>query len=151
VAQHPRTGEAPKSPNVYLAIKRTELVLRITSDATSISTPDTELKEQALLVGDLDYGQGTWHDFVFHVVWSYEGQDGLIEAWHKRADHTGYRKVLEKLGPNMHNDVLEGYVKWGIYKPAWRTGPTAPTVRIDMHDEIRVGQSFGAVEPGCSR
>ncbi len=147
----PDTNEAAKSPNLFLAIKRTEFVLRITSDATAISTPATELKEQASLVGDLHYDVGTWHDFVFHVVWSYQGQDGLIEAWHKRADQTGYRKVLEKIGPNMHNDVAKGYVKWGIYKPQWRTGPTAPSVRVDMHDEIRVGQSFGAVEPGCPR
>ena len=147
----PDIGEAAKSPNLFLAIKRTEFVLRITSDATAISTPATELKEQALLIGDLHYDQGTWHDFVFHVLWSYQGQDGLIEAWHKRADQTGYHKVLEKIGPNMHNDVAKGYVKWGIYKPAWRDGATAPPVRIDMHDEIRVGQSFGAVEPGCTR
>ena len=147
----PDTNEAAKSPNLFLAIKRTEFVLRITSDATPISTPATELKEQALLVPDLHYDQGTWHDFVFHVVWSYQGADGLIEAWHKRADQTGYNKVLEKTGPNMHNDTLRGYVKWGIYKPAWRDGPTAPPVRVDMHDEIRVGESFGAVEPGCAR
>lgn len=147
----PDTNEAAKSPNLFLAIKRHEFVLRITSDATAISTSTSELKEQALLVGDLDYTQSTWHDFVFHVVWSYQGTDGLIEAWHKRADQTGYRKLLEKTGPNMHNDVAKGYVKWGIYKPQWRTGPTVPSVRVDMHDEIRVGQSFGAVEPGCPR
>ena len=145
-------GEASKSPNLFLAIKRDELVLRITSDANPVSTPDSPLKEQALLVDGLDYGQATWHDFVFHVVWSYEGAtEGLIEAWHKTADQTGYRKVLEKVGPNMHNDELDGYVKWGIYKPAWRTGPTAPGERIVMHDEVRVGQSFGAVEPACPR
>ena len=148
----PDSGEAPKSPNLFLGIKRTEFVLRITSDATEISTADSVLKEQALLVGGLDYTQSTWHDFVFHVVWSYEGtSEGLIEAWHKTADETGYRKVLAKVGPNMHNDDLDGYVKWGIYKPAWRTGPTAPSARVVMHDEIRVGQSFGAVEPACPR
>jgi hypothetical protein len=148
----PDSGEAPKSPNLFLGIKRTEFVLRITSDATEISTADSVLKEQALLVGGLDYTQSTWHDFVFHVVWSYEGTTGgLIEAWHKTADETGYRKVLAKVGPNMHNDDLDGYVKWGIYKPAWRTGPTAPSARVVMHDEIRVGQSFGAVEPACPR
>lgn len=148
----PDAGEAPKSPNLFLGIKRTEFVLRITSDAGEISTADSVLKEQALLVGGLDYTQSTWHDFVFHVVWSYQGaSDGLIEAWHRTSDEIGYRKVLEKLGPNMHNDDLDGYVKWGIYKPAWRTGPTAPSARIVMHDEIRVGASFGAVEPACPR
>ncbi len=147
----PDSGEPPKSPNMFLGIKRDELILRITSDATEISTADSPLKEQALLVDGLDYTTGTWHDFVFHVVWSYQGFDGLIEAWHKQADETGYRKVLEKVGPNMHNDDLAGYVKWGIYKPAWRNGPTAPSVRVVGHDEIRVGTSFGAVEPACPR
>lgn len=147
----PDSGEPPKSPNMFLGIKRDEFVLRITSDASAISTADSPLKEQALLVDGLDTTRGTWHDFVFHVVWSYEGFDGLIEAWHREADAAGYRKVLEKVGPNMHNDDLAGYLKWGIYKPAWRNGPTAPSVRIVMHDEIRAGASFGAVEPACPR
>jgi len=52
---------------------------------------------------------------------------------------------------DQHNDDAAGYIKWGINKPAWLDGPTAPTVRVVMHDEIRVGESFGAVEPGCVR
>lgn len=142
-------GETSKSPNLFLAIKRDEFVLRITSDANAVSSASSPLKEQALLVDGLDLAQATWHDFVFRVVWSYQGTNGVIEAWHKTAEQTGYRKVLEKMGPNMHNDTLKGYVKWGIYKPSWRTGPTAPSARIVMHDEIRVGTSFGAVEPAC--
>jgi hypothetical protein len=142
-------GEAAKSPNLFLAIKRDEFVLRITSDANPVSTSTSPLKEQALLVDGLDFTQATWHDFVFHVVWSYQGTAGLVEVWHKTASATGYRKVLEKVGPNMHNDTLKGYVKWGIYKPSWRTGPTAATARIVMHDEVRVGKSFGIVEPAC--
>ncbi|HEU5054949.1 MAG TPA: polysaccharide lyase [Kofleriaceae bacterium] len=144
-------GEGSKSPNLFLAIKRDEFVLRITSDANPVSTADSPLKEQALLVDGLQLAQGTWHDFVFHVVWSYQGFDGLIEAWHRTAGETGYRKVLQKVGPNMHNDELDGYVKWGIYKPSWRSGATAPSARVVMHDEIRVGESFGAVEPACPR
>lgn len=144
-------GEAGKAPNLVLAVEGDEFHARITSDATAMSTPDTELVEEEVLTGGLETTQGTWYDFVFHVVWSYEGQDGLIEAWHKRADEESYRKVLEKRGPNQHNDELEGYVKWGINKPAWKSGPTAAAVRVLMHDEIRVGESFGAVEPACTR
>ena len=144
-------GEPNKSPDIFLGIKRDEFVLRITSDAQEISTADSPLKEQELLVDGLDTTEATWHDFVFHITWAYEGTGGLIEVWHKRADEAGYRKVLAKTGPNMHNDQLAGYLKWGIYKPSWRTGPTAPSVRVVMHDEIRAGSSFGAVEPGCPR
>ncbi len=144
-------GEAGKAPNLVLAVEGDELHARITSDASATSTPDTERVEEAVLVDGLETTQGTWYDFVFHVVWSYEGDDGLIEAWHKRADEDSYRKVLEKRGPNQHNDELEGYVKWGINKPAWKSGPTAASVRVLMHDEIRVGESFGAVEPACTR
>lgn len=145
------TDEAGKAPNLVVAVQRDELLARITSDANATSTPATELVERRLLVDGLDTTQGTWHDFVFHVVWSYDAQGGLVEAWTKRADETSYRKVLEKPGPNQHNDEVAGYIKWGINKPAWRDGPTAPTVRVVMHDEIRVGVSFGAVEPGCVR
>lgn len=144
-------GEAGKAPNLVLTVVGDDFHARITSDASATSTPDTETVEEAVLVDGLETTQGTWYDFVFHVVWSYEGQDGLIEAWHKRADANSYRKVLEKRGPNQHNDELEGYVKWGINKPAWKSGPTAASVRVLMHDEIRVGESFGAVEPACTR
>ncbi len=147
----PDVGEAGKAPNLVVAIKNGAFIARVTSDGNAMSTPATEVKEEMLLFAGLDTAQGTWHDFVFHVVWSYEGQDGLVEAWHKLADETGYQKVLDKAGPNEHNDDLEGYVKWGINKPAWKDGPTAATVRVVMHDEIRVGPGFGAVEPGCPR
>jgi len=80
--------EAGKAPNLVVAVQRDELVARITSDANAISTPETELVERRLLVDGLDTTQGTWHDFVFHVVWSYEAQGGLVEAWSKRADET---------------------------------------------------------------
>jgi hypothetical protein len=144
-------GETGKAPNLVLAIKNDAFVARVVSDGNAMSTPATELKEEMILLGGLDTSQGTWHDFVFHVVWAYEGRGGLVEAWHKLAADTSYQKLLERAGPNEHNDELEGYVKWGINKPSWLTGPTTADVRVVMHDEIRVGPSFGAVEPGCPR
>lgn len=144
-------GEQSHSPNVYLGIKRDEWILRITSDSNAVSTNDSVLKEQVVLVADLDYSQTPWHDFVFHIRWANTGTTGLIEVWHKLADEPGYTKVLTKTGPNMHNDLTDGFVKWGIYKPAWRSAATAASKRIVDHDEVRVGPSFGFVEPGCQR
>lgn len=141
-------GERPKSPNLFLAVKNGQFVLRITSDAALVSSDASPLREQAVLVDALDTTGGTWHDFVFHVSWSYDA-DGWIEAWHKTASESTYRQVLGKAGPNLHNDTNRGYVKWGIYKPAWRGGASAVPARVLHHDEIRVGASFGAVEPGC--
>ena len=144
-------GEADHSPNVYLGIKRNEWVLRITSDANPVTTATSALKEQAVLVTGLNTSVDTWHDFVFRITWAYQGTAGKIEAWHKLAGAPGYNKVLTKTGPNMHNDAAAGYLKWGIYKPSWRLGPSAPTVRIVRHDEVRAGDTFAIVEPGCSR
>ena len=143
----PDTGEASKSPNLFLAVKRNELVLRITSDAQRISTATSPVKSQILLVGNLDLAHSIWHDFVFEVTWSYQAGAGRVRVWHKTSTQASYALVANRAGPNMHNDVQKGYVKWGIYKPSWRNGVTAVNRREVRHDNIRVGRSFTAVRP----
>lgn len=75
---------------------------------------------------------GTWTDWVFHVVWSHEG-DGVTEVW-KNGE-----KVAEHFGPNAFNDLRGVYMKLGSYHP-----------RADQRlvlDEVRVGNTREIVLP----
>jgi hypothetical protein len=58
-------------------------------------------------------------------------------------------KVADEYGPNTYNDAEStiGYLKWGIYKPSWRTGPSDVASRALFHDNVAVGDSFTAVNP----
>lgn len=143
----PDAGEDHKSPNVFLAVKRDEFVLRITSDKKKISTAQSVLKEQLLLVDGLDLAKGGWHDFMFKIAWS-TGKAGDIKVRYRGPGDDDARQVAHHEGPNMHNDAAPGYLKWGIYKPAWRDGPTNVDRRVVFHDEIRVGKSWKAVRVG---
>lgn len=146
-------GEADKSPDAFLAVKRNELVLRVTWDSRALSTATSPTKLQYLLVPGLDLSRGTWHDFVFKFSWSHTAGSGRTIAWHKRSDQASYTRVLDVTGPNKFNDQAKSYLKWGIYKPAWRTGATAAAERTVRHDNIRVGTTFQGVRPdggGCN-
>lgn len=135
-----------KSPHMYLGVKHDDMLLRITSDARRNSTASSPKEETEVLVPAFISPQARWHDFVVRVRWSYQA-DGDIRVWHKRSTDDTYRTVVNKSGPNMQNDAAAGYVKWGIYKPAWRQGPSRVSLRSVMHDNIRIGRSFGAVDP----
>ena len=137
-------GEPGKSPDVFLAVKRDEFVLRITSDANAISTADSPLKEQIGLVDGVDLKRGGWHEFMFHMKWSYRS-DGAITALYRGPGDAAYANVGVHNGPNMHNDQLPGYLKWGIYKPSWKSGTTATKQRIVYHDNIRAGSDWSVV------
>jgi len=139
-------GESGKNPNMALAMKRNDFVLRITHDDARVSTADSVTKEQVTLVSDVEAG---WHDFVFKVDWSYQ-EDGAVTAWHKMSDTISYDTVLDKDGANMHNDQFAGFVKWGIYKPSWNGNETtSESSRFVYHDNIRIGDSLRAVSKGA--
>ena len=56
-----------------------------------------------------------------------------------------YRRVVTVYGPNMYN--REGYLKWGIYKPAWQQGGGYNvTMRKVWHDNVRIGVSWQEVK-----
>jgi hypothetical protein len=61
----------------------------------------------------------------------------------------GWEKVADEYGPNTYNDAEStiGYLKWGIYKPSWRTGPSDVASRAVFQDNVAVGDSFTAVNP----
>ncbi|MFJ4616617.1 polysaccharide lyase [Streptomyces sp. NPDC088812] len=96
---------------------------------------------------------GVWHDFVFQVNWQYT-QTGSIKAWHQTSKATGWTQVLDAENvANTYNDASStyGYLKWGIYKPAWRDGATAITERVVWHDNVAAAadsdSGFDDVDP----
>jgi hypothetical protein len=143
-------GETSKSPHIFLAVKRDELVLRVTHDANQVSTATSPTRLQFPVLDGMDLSTSTWHHLVVRVDWSYRPGEGRTKVWHKREADAAYHLVVDEAGPNMHNDALAGYLKWGIYKPSWRAGATAASRRTVHHDDIRVGPSFEAVRPDAS-
>ncbi|GIG66974.1 polysaccharide lyase [Phytomonospora endophytica] len=142
----PDSCEASKVPSAFLSVQPSGMWrLRVNSDAAPCSTAGSIAKTSFDLAA---VKTGQWNDFVFRFVWDHDA-DGEIEAWHQSSRNLGWVNVLAtREGPNTFNDVgPRGYLKWGVYKPAWNTGPTDVPNRVVMHDNIAVGGSFAAVDP----
>merc|ERR1712003_208506 len=79
-------------------------------------------------------------------------QSGRIEMDHKvEGNANQYKRVVDFTGQTMDRDV-EGYLKWGIYKPVWKYSPDSSkvSVRTVWHDNVAVGSSWEAVDPSVS-
>ncbi|HEY1175193.1 MAG TPA: polysaccharide lyase [Phytomonospora sp.] len=141
----PDACESGKVPSAFLSVQPSgKWRLRVNSDAASCSTADSITKTSADLA---DVKLGEWNDFVFRFDWDHDA-DGRVQAWHQSSKRLGWRQVLDKQGANTFNDVgPRGYLKWGVYKPAWNTAPTSVDRRVVVHDNIAVGSSFAAVDP----
>jgi hypothetical protein len=140
------TCESDKAPSAFLTIQASGIWrLRVNSDSNPCST-STSVQKVHFDLAEVKPGQ--WHDFVFRFKWSYGG-DGMTEAWYQTNKVPGWSRVLSVTGPNTFNDDpgTMGYLKWGIYKPAWNDGPTNVDSRMVFHDNIAYGTSFGAVDP----
>lgn len=91
--------------------------------------------------------KGSWSEFVFHFIHSYES-NGLVEIWRDGV------KILTLNGGNMYNDVLPKW-KIGLYKSAFKYGISDVTQRVVYFDNVRVGNAnasynemtSGAVQP----
>ncbi|MDN3240729.1 polysaccharide lyase [Glycomyces tritici] len=135
-----------RGPSAFLSVHTNgQWRLRYNSDSAACST-ETSVVKQAQDLGAVKPGQ--WNDFVFKFDWS-EGADGRIQVWHQTSKALGWVKVADRQGANTYNDVPTtiGYLKWGIYKPAWRTAPSNVSTRAVFHDNIAVGSTFTAVNP----
>jgi hypothetical protein len=140
--------ESDKAPSAFLSVQPSgKWRLRVNSDNNRCSTT-ASIQKRSFDLADVKPGQ--WHDFVFKFRWSH-GVDGSIEAWHQTHKNPGWGKVLSAPGPNTFRDdaTTQGYLKWGIYKPAWNSGPTDVGSRVVFHDNIAVGTSFSAVDPSA--
>jgi hypothetical protein len=138
--------ESDKYPSAFLSVQPSgKWRLRVNSDSNACSTPGSVRKTSFDLA---DVKPGQWHDFVFKFTWSHDSK-GRIDGWHQTHKNPGWRKVVSATGPNTFNDdkTTRGYLKWGIYKPAWNSGPTEVESRTIIHDNIAVGRSFSEVNP----
>jgi hypothetical protein len=138
--------EEQKWPSAFLAVQPTgKFQLRVNSDGNRCST-SASLQRASYNLADVQPGR--WHDFVFHIKWSH-GSDGALTGWHQTHKTPGWKKVVSATGANTFNDDAgtEGYLKWGLYKPAWNTAPTLVQNRVIFHDNVAVGTSFNAVDP----
>jgi hypothetical protein len=145
----PDTCESDKSPSAFLSVQPSgKWRLRVNSDSNACSTSDSVRKTSFDLA---EVKPGQWHDFVFKFKWSH-GSKGSIDSWYQTHKNLGWRKVVSATGPNTFNDdkSTRGYLKWGIYKPAWNTGPTEVESRMIIHDNIAVGTSFSEVDPAVN-
>ncbi|CAM3206619.1 polysaccharide lyase [Stackebrandtia soli] len=142
----PDACEASKVPSAFLTIQPTgQWRLRVNSDGDACSTPES-IDKTSFDLGAVKPGQ--WNDFVFKFDWDH-GVDGGIETWHQTSKSPGWKSVLSATGPNTFNDdpTTHGYLKWGIYKPAWNTAPTDVDTRVLIHDNVAIGDSFASVDP----
>lgn len=126
-------------PHMVVGIKYDKFVLRTNSDSNSCSSDSTLVEDQDDL-GNIV--KGRWNDFVVKIDWDYD-QSGHVQIWRKTNTQGSYTTVLDRWGPNMRNDSIDGYVKWGIYKPSWNwhdgmPGATSVFDRQLWHDNVRV-------------
>lgn len=91
--------------------------------------------------------RGKWHDVRAMVHWDV-GANGQVQMDFKTADKSEYARVIDYKGATMDRDA-GGYLKWGIYRPDWKTDPSSTTFdyRSIWHDNIAVGDSWAAVDP----
>ena len=125
------------------------LFLRINANTDSDYDPETGgndlIKSQYVITEKLE--RGRWHDFRLQVIWDFQLIGfGFVAVDYKTSERDEYARVVSVIGPNMYN--REGYLKWGIYKPAWQSGlDYNVTMRKVWHDNVRIGSSWDLVDP----
>jgi hypothetical protein len=88
-------------PDMFLAVKRHDIVLRIGSSY------------QATIVPNL--ATNKWVEVVMAVKWS-ASSSGKISAFYRYADEKNYHQIPDILGANLLAPANNTYVKFGIYK-----------------------------------
>ncbi|MFB9659177.1 polysaccharide lyase [Glycomyces mayteni] len=141
----PEDCETDKPPSAFLSVQPEGMWrLRVNSDDDPCTTADSVEKTGFDLA---DAAPGQWHDFVFAFRWD-STDTGVVKVWHQTDLAPGWEQVLDTTGPNTFNDAeASGYLKWGLYKPAWNDGPTDVPSRVVFHDNIAFGAGFDAVDP----
>merc|ERR1711936_673667 len=135
-------------PFMFITQKHEGLFLRINAntDPDYDLHPENMIKTQHTIITSLKRGQ--WHDFRLQVIWDFALIGfGFVAVDYKTAEEVEYERVVSVIGPNMYNK--EGYLKWGIYKPAWQAGLVENNVtrRKVWHDNVRIGPSWDLVDP----
>ncbi|MFI8258686.1 polysaccharide lyase [Streptomyces filamentosus] len=136
-----------RSPAMFLVVMPptstapSRLRLRVNSDPVLCDHRDHASAHLLKTSHDLvPLTKGVWHDLVLRVEWAHTAT-GSLRAWHRTDKSSGWTQVLaaEGVANTYHDDPATfGYLQWGIYKPAWRTGPSAVPERNVWHDNVAV-------------
>ena len=139
-------GESYRNAPFSLRVKGDSWFFRNAWCATKVCK---ENKSTALTIGK--WKSGRWTEFVLHFKLSYK-TDGFIELWKDG------ESVVKLKGPNTYNDAKAPYMKFGIYKSAWRhsTGAKASgfSSRRLYFDNVVLGdkyETYKSVSPDCGK
>merc|ERR1711915_18091 len=132
-------------PFMFITQKHKGLFLRVNANTDPDVGEDNMIKLQYVITKNV--AKGMWHDFKVRVIWDWMVDGfGLVQMDYKTEHDRTYEQVISIDGPNMSN--RDGYLKWGIYKPAWQTDlEFNVTMRKIWHDNIRIGSTWDEVDP----
>jgi hypothetical protein len=141
----PEDCDLDKPPSAFLSLQPEGVWrLRVNDDDSACSTGGSFTRSGFDLA---EAEAGRWHDFVFAFKWDATDAGG-IRVWHQTDLDPGWEEVLDVAGANTFaDDEASGYLKWGLYKPAWNLAPTDVDARVIYHDNIAFGDGFDAVDP----
>jgi hypothetical protein len=144
-------AEEPRNPPLLFATRRGHWIIESRFDSNQFTQkgPDGKFIYSGFKRWDIgEYETGVWTDFVAHIKWTHENDDGIIEIW------MNGEKIIEAHGPNTYNDKLYPYFKMGLYIPAFRceqgdicAPDSTESVRTVYHDEFRTAKSTGNLFP----
>lgn len=123
-------GEVWRSPPLAVRYVGGELTVTARASAEPVQLENDAPEEVLYRHPDLE--KGVWHDWIFHIVWSWE-EDGLVEAW------LDGEPVISRDGPVGYNDRVGTWFKWGIYRD------DHPETQALLHDHYRRGPTAAAV------
>lgn len=120
VWQWKRTGGPP---DMFLAVKGSDLVLRIGSTAQLTLIPSLRA--------------GTWVDLCVKVDWS-TSSVGRVESSHRYEGHEEYSASPTFSGATLGTRTGKTYLKWGIYKPDNYQRSTSRGPHVVYFDDIAI-------------
>ncbi|HEX2972956.1 MAG TPA: polysaccharide lyase, partial [Tepidisphaeraceae bacterium] len=138
-------GETWRSPPLALAVKGEQFNFHVRWDSRAKTPGNNPEGTENLPAGGIERGQ--WTDWVLHIRWSFEKDDGLIEVWKNG------QKIITRKGPNGYNDRRETYFKAGVYKWEWKSNPrnSITSRRVIYVDEVRFGDKDASYEEVAPR
>ncbi len=126
-------GEIPRSPPLSQRYENGWFLVKVCHGAKKIYT-ENPCPKKKVIYRDRNLKLGVWHDFIYHVRWSYR-DDGFVELW------IDGKKVVDYRGPVGYNDDKGPYFKYGIYRN------DVEETYVVYFDEYRRGNSYEEVDP----
>jgi hypothetical protein len=126
-------GEISRSPVLAQRYEYSVFRVQLYYSSQEIQRSDSGIRK--VIYDDYHFKKGVWHDFIYHIKWSYES-DGFVEMW------LDGKKLTDYKGPVGYNDNQGPYFKYGLY-----IRPKVTERYIVYFDEFRMGNSYEEVDP----